>query len=142
MNEDFSDLKVDYRIWIVGHPYTGRHVDGPVPMRLGVVVKVGRKFLTVREITPDGVPVKGLWADEEFVRETGWNKSRPNYSQDRTLRLYRDINDYVAYQERLSLESAFIEQFRGYSARLNDGVTSEDIRAAAKLLRVDLKEKK
>lgn len=135
MSNDLKALKVGDTAWIVGYAFTSYGKEkGPVPMLQAVVTKVGRKYITVLEVG------KPAWAEAKFSLDGGWNEHDPSYPQRATRRLYVDINHYIAARRLSNIRAQFTDAFRGYSAAIDPRVTAEEILAAAKLLRIDIKE--
>jgi hypothetical protein len=128
--EDLKQLKVGDKVWIIGHR---AHVRSPdIEYVRGTVTRVGRKYITVERD-------EGGWgAEDQYSLEDGLNKD-VQYSQNRTWRVYISRESYEQGQERRRVETAFRQHFQGYGkASIDKAVTTEDIRAAAKLLRIDI----
>lgn len=122
--QDFSGLKVGDGIWCTRARIRSSEVERPL-MQL-VVTKVGRKYLTTQE-------VDARWpTDYMFEIATGVEKVDTNYKSKLVLSPYQ----YEADKRR----DAVWREFHNYIHNLysNHDVEEQDIRAAAKLLNIEL----
>ncbi len=139
-----KDLKIGDIAWMIGFASHIRpHIEASVPVLRMRVVKVGRKYIRVREVDTQDNFV-GTWDGEgiEFEICDGLERGTPNYSQTRTRKLYVNILAYTKEQERGATEKKFLSLLSKspWSCGLSKEVTTEEIRAASKLLRINLGE--
>lgn len=135
MSNDLKQLKVGDTAWIIGHLYTGRNEKSPVPMIQCTVVKIGRKYISVKSERAHG------WrqGEDHFEIESGREKGHHSLQQSRARKLYIDIHHYADEQARMKAEDQLTKCFRrGYGSVLHSAVTTADILAAAKLLRINI----
>jgi hypothetical protein len=117
--QDFSHLKVGDGIWMTKRRYRQNEDNG---LELGTVSKVGRKYLSVGE----------GWSEEQFHINSGIEKNETNYKRQLILSPYQ----YDADRKRDAIWTVMRNRLQNMWSI--DGVDEGDIRAAAKLLGIEL----
>lgn len=122
----FADLKVGDTIWTTKRSY--RNSDESLPLEESVVVKVGRKYLTVES--------KGQWKNERQYEIADGIENTGGYSNYST-HLVRSPEQYAEDRLRDYLWLELTRQWRNMY-QVPDGFTKLDILDIASKLGIDL----
>lgn len=116
------ELKVGDTVYATNSQYSNRNPKGITECK---VTKIGRKYVTV---------------ESEYGRESQFDLEHGSENSDFTPRtLVRSVEEH---KESTRRESFFYQLLRSLNLywQLDNGVTSDDILAAAKLLKIEMKD--